>query len=154
MPGGRRHYDHILRVLGLFAAGFTVFLIVRHFMIPADFDVAGYGFYRAGALTDARVQSVAYAGETVCLDCHSDVGKLRLEARHANVRCEACHGPLATHATDGAAKPAALNPRLLCLRCHTAQPGLPGGFPRVVAADHAGDGPCTDCHKPHRPKVD
>ena len=33
MRGGRRHYDHVLRVLGLFAGGFTVFLIVRYLMI-------------------------------------------------------------------------------------------------------------------------
>ena len=111
MAGGRRHYDHVLRVLGLFAAGFTVFLVVRHFMIPADFGL--YGFYRGGALADAAtVQAPLHAGEAVCLDCHSDVGKVRQDARHAKVRCEACHGPLAAHATDGAAKPAALSERM------------------------------------------
>ena len=153
MAGGR-HYDHVLRVLGLFAAGFVVFLIVRHFMIPADFGL--YGFYRAGALADAaKAQAPLYAGEAVCLDCHSDVGTLRKDTRHAKVRCEACHGPLAQHASgDVAVKPPALNPRLLCLRCHTTQAGLPAGFPHVVSGDHAGDAPCTDCHKPHRPKIE
>ena len=155
MPGGRRHYNHVLRVLGLFGAGFTAFVIVRYLMIPADFNLAGYGFYRQGALHDVRAQTPLYAGETLCLDCHPDVGKLRLGSRHAKVNCEACHGPLAKHATgDVAAKPPALNPRLLCLKCHTAQPGLPTGFPNVAPAEHMGDLPCTDCHKPHRPKID
>ena len=152
MPGGSRHYAHVVRVLGLFAAGFTVFLIVRYFLIPADFGV--YGFYRAGALDDVKAQAPLHAGEAVCLDCHPDVGELRKAARHAKVRCESCHGPLAKHASgDVDAKPPALNPRLLCLRCHTSQPGLPEGFPRIVPADHMGDGPCTACHTPHQPKI-
>jgi hypothetical protein len=151
MPGGRRHYDHVLRVLGLFAAGFTTFLIVRYLMIPADFGL--YGFYRAGALDDVKKQAPLHAGESVCLDCHSDVGKTRQDSRHKVVHCEACHGPLAKHAADSTVKPAALNPRLLCLKCHTTQPGLPVGFPNISPADHMGDLPCTDCHKPHSPKI-
>jgi hypothetical protein len=150
---GRRHYQHVLRVLGLFAAGFTIFLIVRWALIPADFGV--YGFYRAGALDDVKAQAPLYVGEQTCLDCHSEVGELRKDARHATVRCEACHGPLTKHASgDFEVKPRALNPRVLCLQCHTTQNGLPPGFPNIVPADHAGDGPCTDCHKPHRPKID
>jgi hypothetical protein len=152
MPGGPRHHNHVLRVLGLFAAGFAAFVVVRHFMIPGDFGV--YGFYRAGALDDAMKLPVMHAGETVCLDCHPDVGLARRASRHAHLRCEACHGPLARHATGAVdAKPPALNPRLLCLRCHTKQPGLPAGFPNIDPADHMGDGPCADCHQPHSPKI-
>jgi hypothetical protein len=154
MPGGRRHYDHIVRVFGLFAAGFAAFILVRHYMIPADFDRPGYGFFRAGALDDARRIDVKHAGERACLDCHEDVGKARLQSRHAKVNCEACHGPMAKHAGgDVAVKPPALNPRLLCMRCHTKQPGLPPTFPSVVPAEHAGDSACTDCHQPHHPKI-
>lgn len=152
MPGGPRHYAHILRVFGLFAAGFTVFVIARYFLIPPDFNV--YGFYRAGALDDIKRLPVVHAGETVCLDCHVDVGKVRETSRHKVIHCETCHGPLAQHAAgDVSLKPPALNPRLLCLRCHTAQPGLPAGFPNINPADHMGDLPCTDCHKPHSPKM-
>jgi hypothetical protein len=153
MPGGRRHYNHVLRVLGLFAAGFTAFLLARHFMIPADFDLQGFGFYRAGALDDIKKLPVVHAGQTVCLDCHSDVGKVREGSRHRIVHCEACHGPLEKHVADSTVKPAALNPRLLCLKCHTTQPGLPVGFPNINPAEHMGDLPCTDCHKPHSPKI-
>ncbi len=150
MFGRRRHYDHVLRVLGLFGMGFALFLFARYFLIPADFGV--YGFYRAGALDDVKAQAPVYAGETLCLDCHSDIGELRQEGLHANVRCESCHGPLAQHASgDFDAKPDALNPRRLCLQCHATQIGLPVSHPNVVAVDHAGDMVCTDCHLPHRP---
>jgi len=152
MRGGRRHYDHIVRVLGLYAAGFTVFLIVRYFMIPADFGL--YGFYRAGALDDVRKQVPLYAGETACLDCHEDVSQVRLESRHKTVRCEACHGPLAKHIADPTVvKPPTIDSKVLCVRCHTTQGGLPVGFPNVVPASHAGDLACTDCHQPHSPKI-
>ncbi len=152
MAGRRRHYDHVLRVLGLFGAGFTVFIIVRYLMIPADFNLAGYGFYRAGALDDVKAQAPLYAGEKVCLDCHAPVGEVRKDARHAKLHCEACHGPLTKHVADSTVKTPALNPRLLCLKCHTTQPGLPAGFPNIDPADHF-DLPCTDCHQPHRPKI-
>ncbi len=153
MSGGRRHYAHVVRVLGLFAAGFTVFLIVRHFLIPADFGV--YGFYRAGALDDVKAQAPVHAGETVCLDCHTDVGNVRKNPRHAAVHCEACHGPLAKHASrDVDAKPPALNPRLLCLKCHTRRRACRRDSRESSPSDHMGDLPCTDCHKPHRPKID
>lgn len=152
MTGGPRHYDHVIRVFGLFVCGFTLFIVVRYFLVPADFGV--YGFYRAGALDDARARTPLYAGSGVCGDCHPDVVKAREGARHEKVNCEACHGPLAKHATgDVTAKPSALNPRLLCLTCHTSQAGLPKGFPSVVAKDHAGDSACTDCHRPHNPKI-
>jgi uncharacterized CHY-type Zn-finger protein len=137
--------------LGLFASGFAVFMVVRWFLIPSDFGV--YGFYRAGALVDARAVPVVYAGEAVCLDCHSDVGELRAQARHEIVRCEACHGPLKAHADDSTVKPRALNPRLICLTCHTAGTGQPETFPQI-GSDHADEGPCTQCHKPHRPRTD
>ena len=152
MSGGRRHYNHVLRVLGLFAGGFAVFILVRFLMIPPDFGV--YGFYRAGALDDVKKLPVMHAGESVCLDCHSDVGDVREKSRHKVVHCEACHGPNAKHATGAPdVKPPALNPRLLCLKCHTSQPGLPVGFPNINPAEHMGDLPCTDCHKPHSPKI-
>ena len=148
-----RHYGHVIRVLGLFGTGFIVFLFVRWVLVPADFGV--YGFYRAGALDAARAHAPAYAGEATCLDCHSDVGELRAQARHKGVRCEACHGPLPAHATgDTSVKPRALNPRTLCLTCHTARTGAPAAHPQIVAVDHSGDGPCTECHRAHKPKVD
>ena len=152
MPRGPRHSDHVIRILGLFAAGFALFIVVRYFLVPADFGV--YGFYRAGALADARAKPVMYAATTVCFDCHPDVEKAREGSKHQQLSCQACHGPLAKHATgDTDAKPDALNPKVLCLRCHSSQAGLPKGFPSVVAKDHMDGALCTECHKPHSPKI-
>ena len=148
-----QHSAHVVRMAGLFVGGFTIFLIVRSLLVPSDFGV--YGFYRAGALDTARAAPVQHAGEAACVDCHTEVVDLRKEARHAPVRCEACHGPLARHAAEPFdVKPATLDPRLLCLQCHTSGPGKYATFPQIVPADHGPDQPCTDCHKPHRPKTD
>ena len=146
------HSRHVFRVAWLFAAGFGAFLLVRQALVPDDFGV--YGFYRAGALDDNRNRPVVHAGEAVCLDCHSSVDDVRKPARHRAIRCEACHGPLSKHASgDFEIRPRALNPRQLCLACHVQQAGKPAWFPQIVPADHAGDGPCTECHQPHRPSV-
>ena len=152
MPGRAPHAAHVFRLAVLFVAAFVAFLVVRASLVPADFGV--YGFYRAGALDAARERAPQYAGESACLDCHSVVGDLRKEARHVGVKCEACHGPLALHASgESDVKPRALNPRLLCLQCHTQGAGKPLNFPQVVPADHSSEGPCTECHAPHRPKT-
>jgi hypothetical protein len=150
MPGRFRHAQHVFRVAGLFASGFIVFLIVRWIAIPPDFGV--YGFFRAGALDDVKKQAVVFAGATACNDCHGDI--VPEKSVHKPVHCEACHGPMATHAGGNFdTKPKQLNLRTLCLTCHTKVTGKPETFPQIVPADHGSDGPCTTCHTPHNPKI-
>jgi hypothetical protein len=151
MPGRFGHYQHVVRVASLFAAGFGVFMLVRSLLIPADFGQLG--FYRAGALDDVRAQPIVYAGQATCADCHTDVVEARKPGPHVKVSCEACHGPLASHANDYSVEPRALDPRLLCLGCHTASAGKSLDFPQIIPADHGGDGPCRDCHTPHNPRI-
>ena len=152
MRRGPRPYGHVLRVVALFGAGFIAFVILRHFLVPPGFGV--YGFYRAGALDDARARPISYAGRDTCAVCHGEVVESQLASKHARVGCESCHGPLAKHAAgEFDPKPKALDPRLLCLTCHTKLAGKPDGFPQVDAAEHAGDAECTACHQPHRPKI-
>ena len=148
MSGGFGHYGHVVRVAGLFALGFTAFLVVRAALIPPDFGL--YGFYRAGALDDNRAQPVQYVGQETCVVCHADVDELRQQARHAKVACEACHGPAASHVEDFTVTPVVAESRPLCLRCHEAGLGKPAFLPTVVPADHF-DGECTMCHNPHKP---
>jgi hypothetical protein len=136
----------------LFAAGITVFLVVRRALVPPDFGL--YGFYRAGALTDVAAKPLVYAGQGACRDCHEEVFTARQAGRHAKVACEACHGPLARHASgEDAAKPRELSPRALCLTCHVKSEGKPDAMPQIVPADHAPEGACTACHAPHDPKI-
>jgi predicted CXXCH cytochrome family protein len=151
MPGRFGHYQHVVRVAALFAVGFGVFLVIRALLVPADFG--RLGFYRAGALDDVRAQAVVFAGQGACAECHTDVMAVRKAGSHAKVSCESCHGPLASHASDYTVKPRTLDPRSLCLGCHTANAGKPRDFPQIIPADHGGDGPCRDCHTPHNPRI-
>ena len=152
MPGRFRHYQHVLRAMGLLVAGLAVFVIVRGALVPSDFGV--YGFYRAGALDEIAARPPAFAGHDVCETCHTPVFDLRKTARHANLNCEACHGPAAKHAENPLEiKPKTLEARMLCLTCHTKLAGKPAFMPQIVPADHAGDADCTACHQPHAPKI-
>jgi predicted CXXCH cytochrome family protein len=152
MRGRFQHYEHVLRVAGLLATGLVVFIIVRGALVPSDFGV--YGFYRAGTLEDIKAQTPAFAGHDACEPCHTPVFDLRKTARHANLNCEACHGPAAKHAENPLeVKPKTLDGRTLCLTCHTKLPGKPAFMPQIVPADHAGDAECTACHQPHHPKI-
>lgn len=152
MRRGDRHYGHVLRVAGLFLFGFVAFVIVRQVLVPADFNLEGYGFFRAGALDEIAARPIAYAGQATCAECHSDALDTKSKGAHAPLHCEACHGALAKHADDPEnVKPAALNPRRLCLTCHVKMAGKYDGFPQVDAKEHAGDDACTTCHTPHHP---
>jgi len=149
MSGRFQQYDHVIRVASLFVGGFALFLIVRSVLIPPDFGLLG--FYRAGALDDARAVPMKYAGQDTCVICHSEIDELRQQARHARLSCEGCHGPAATHAEELEPKPTIADARPLCVRCHTASAGKPAFLPVVVPEEHAGDLSCTDCHNPHKP---
>jgi len=147
-----QHAKHVVRAAALFAAGIVVFLVARRALVPSDFGQ--YGFYRGGALADIAALPIHYAGRQACLDCHDDVAAARRGGRHEKIGCEACHGPLAQHASgDASAKPAQLAPRRLCLTCHTRNAGKPDSFPQIVPAEHGDDAPCTACHQPHNPRI-
>jgi hypothetical protein len=147
-----KDYEHVFRMAGLFAVGTASFFILRAWMVPADFGV--YGHYRAGALADNAAYPLKYAGRAACLDCHSDIEEIRRGGKHAGIGCEACHGPLAGHATEmNPEKPTLPDPRETCLRCHAARPSKPHGFPQVDVEEHAPAGACTDCHVAHNPAI-
>ena len=147
---GFRDYEHVLRMAGVFVLAVVAFIAWRSWMVPPDFGV--YGHFRAGAIADASSRTPVYAGQASCLACHDAAQQVRATGRHAAIACEACHGPLGQHARGEAAlAPLRPNPRGLCLTCHTARPGLPTAFPRIVVKEHSDAGPCTDCHKAHAP---
>ncbi len=143
--------EHLLRLAGLFGAGVLLFLLVQALLIPKDFGV--YGHFRAGALDDNRMRPALFAGQDTCATCHSDAAEARKGGKHSGIRCEACHGPLASHAEadDPGAKKPARPEASLCLVCHAANVAKPQGFPQVEAKSHGEGGSCLACHRAHQP---
>lgn len=147
-----KDFEHLIRLAALLAAGIVLFLVVRAALVPDDFGV--FGHYRASALETNAARTPAYAGQAACVECHSDVAETRAPAGHRAIGCESCHGAAARHADDpGAMTPPKPASRELCARCHAANTGKPAWYRTVVIQEHAGDAACTDCHKPHDPRV-
>ncbi|MCK7574642.1 MAG: hypothetical protein MZV65_01165 [Chromatiales bacterium] len=103
-----------------------------------------------------RRKPLVFAGRAACADCHGDVVAARAGSRHAQIGCEACHGPLHAHVqAGGEKKPARPDSRALCARCHESSPWKPKAYPQVVVTEHSPSGSCiaAGCHKPHAPKM-
>jgi Cytochrome c7 and related cytochrome c len=142
---------HLFRLAAVFLVAFLLFLGVRRFVIPRSFGQ--YGHYRGNAIPEIASRPIHFAGHQACETCHTDVLDEMKGSKHAQVNCEACHGPLAKHADDPSVQPAKLDTAVLCVQCHAASAAKPKGFPQVVAADHSGGLPCETCHKPHDPAI-
>ena len=147
-----RNAGHLIRPALVLLAGLGVFLILRAIVVPKDFGK--YGHYRAGALDMIAARPIAYAGHSQCILCHDEQGKVHARGKHANVACEACHGPLAKHADD----PTANVPKLpdvanLCRRCHEKDAAKPQSFPQVDTVAHSQGMLCDSCHQPHNPHL-
>ncbi len=155
MSGWMKDRQHLLRMASLFAVGIAIFFTLQYVFVPPGFGQ--YGHYRAGALADNRslaLHPLRYAGRAACVDCHADVVEARKGSRHERIGCEACHGPSAAHAANpGEASAVKPDPRLVCIRCHSASASRPKTFPQVVVGEHSDSGPCTACHQPHAPKI-
>jgi len=148
-----RDAEHLIRLAGVFMVGTLLFLAARAAFVPADFGV--YGHYRAGALDDNREITPAFAGSAACEECHDDVVEARKGSAHSRVGCEACHGPLYTHAADpGTSVPERPEGGDICLTCHRASSSRPEWFPQVDAEEHAMGDACDDCHMPHHPAIE
>jgi hypothetical protein len=147
----RKDREHLVRMAGLFLAGVVLFLVARSLLVPRDFYALGH--FRTGALADSRARPMAYAGRETCETCHPDIAEERKGSRHAAIGCEACHGPLASHADDPARlKPVRPDAQKICLTCHRQDAAKPTTFKQVNPQEHMGAEPCNACHKPHHPE--
>lgn len=146
-----RAYEHLLRLAALFIIGAVVFVGLRWLLVPGDYG--RFGPYRAAALAANRAMPIVFAGQTACVDCHSDVAEIRKTNAHARIGCESCHGPLAVHAADPAHPAARPDPRATCAVCHVPNAAKPRGFKTVNFVEHAEPGPCTTCHPAHAPRL-
>jgi hypothetical protein len=143
---------HLFRFAGLFVLAFLIFLVVRHYVVPKSFGE--YGHYRGAAIGEIGARPVKFAGHATCEGCHTDIQDVKKTGKHAHVNCEACHGPLATHADDPTSMtPVKPDTAVLCIRCHAASIAKPKGFPQI-APDHSNGLACETCHNPHSPGMD
>jgi transcription elongation factor Elf1 len=143
---------HLFRFALLFVIAFLGFLVLRHFVVPKSFGE--YGHYRGAAIGEIAAHTLHFAGHDTCETCHADVLETKKTGKHANVNCEACHGPLQRHADDPiSVQPAKLDTAVLCVRCHAASAAKTAGFPQVKADEHSGGLACETCHKPHNPAI-
>jgi len=144
--------EHLLRLAALFVAGVLVFAVARSQLVPPTFGQEGH--YRASAIDDIRAKVPVHAGQAACAECHTDVVELRSKARHKNIACESCHGPLGAHADGSSAdKPKRPVATPLCTHCHAANTGKSRRYPTVDIKEHAGGESCATCHAPHDPRI-
>jgi hypothetical protein len=144
------HREHFFRMAGLFGVGILLFILARALFVPKGFGELGH--YRTGALANNRARPPSFAGRAACVECHDAVPPAQKGGKHASIRCEACHWALAAHAENPADnKPAKLDPKVLCVKCHLANVAKPKGFPQIDPKDHMDGNSCTECHDPHYP---
>jgi predicted CXXCH cytochrome family protein len=141
---------HLVRLVLLITVGILVFLGFRTLAVPPGFGQ--YGHYRGPAINEIRAHQISFAGQDVCEACHSEQHDKAAAGPHSGVRCEACHGSQARHASDPGIKPVLPKTPELCVQCHEAGAAKPKKFPQVVSAQHFAALDCKTCHQPHNPK--
>jgi len=81
--------NHVLRPLWLVLAAIAVFMVVRHFIVPADFGVEEggdfpYHCHRLSGNDDWRDFKVKYRGREYCQECHEENVESILDSPHAD----------------------------------------------------------------------
>jgi hypothetical protein len=72
-------------------------------------------------MEEIAMRTPVFVGREACSTCHDEVFVAKNKGPHANVGCEACHGPLARHAQDfSSEKPVLPDTAKLCVVCHEA----------------------------------
>jgi hypothetical protein len=141
----------LTRLALAFAVFISLFLFVRHLLVPATFGE--YGHYRGASLIDNANIEIHYAGQEACFDCHQDIEDLKAQDVHSEIHCEICHGPGEKHVNSGEAsdiiKPTG---REFCGRCHSLNAAKPqSAIFQVDLSKHNVGKNCIECHNPHEP---
>lgn len=151
--------NHVWRPLIIVFLVFCIFLVVRYFVVPRDFNVYDkgfmYGYHRKANEAEWENFKVKYKGREYCSDCHDEFKNI-MESPHKIIQCENCHGPAVDH-PDAPEKLPIDRTRELCLRCH-----LKLLYPTSMRAEIKGIDPkqhnpqadCYTCHNPHHPNLE
>ncbi len=152
------HAKHIIRAVLLLVIAATVFVLARHFAIPASYGE--YGSYRSASVTEHAAKETRHGAADSCAGCHAEQVDNKAGGKHATLSCESCHAPLAVHVlNDQKVGPMPIpTPVEACGWCHQKLRARPEGFPQVVLADHVAengetmtDSVCLECHNAHNP---
>ena len=113
----------ITRLALAFAIFISLFLVLRHFLVPKTFGV--YGHYRAASLIDNAQLEIHYSGQQACFVCHQDIEDKKAQDVHSDIHCETCHGPGEKHVVNSKVEKI-LKPtgREFCGSCHALIRGL------------------------------
>jgi uncharacterized CHY-type Zn-finger protein len=143
--------SHIKRLILVFVIFISLFLVLRHFLIPDTFGKNGH--YRGAALIDNTQIEIHYSGQQACFECHQDIEDLKLKDLHSQIHCETCHGPGQKHVLSKV--PADIlkpNGREFCGSCHNINTAKQkDAVLQVNLKEHNIEKNCIDCHNPHQP---
>lgn len=151
---------HIFRPLLVVLAVVGVILLVRNFVVPAEFGAHErgymYGWHNKADEERWKGFKIKFQGTEYCKDCHDKNYDSIKQSPHRIIECENCHGPAADHPGDPP-KLVIDRKRALCLRCH-AFLDYPTSNRRGIKGlpDPEGHNPgieCSSCHNPHDPKL-
>lgn len=141
----------ISRLALAFAIFISLFLVIRHFLVPDTFGE--YGHYRAASLKDSELPPIYYSGQQACFQCHQDVEDKKLTDVHSDIHCETCHGPGEKHVlsskVDEIIRPSG---REFCGKCHSLNAAKQkNAVFQVDLTKHNVGKNCIECHNPHQP---
>jgi hypothetical protein len=113
-----------------------------------------YGYHPVRDAATWASRPVKFAVGGTCASCHTDKAESLSTKGHAEISCQACHGPRADHAAAQAGAiltvaPAAAGAPTSCIVCHERVSGRPSSIPVITTTTHFGDAPCVLCHDPH-----
>ena len=142
----------LTRLIIVFLIFISLFLVIRHFLVPESFYK--FGHYRADALKDNEDHQVKYIDAAMCSACHTDIDSLKVSGPHKNINCQTCHGPGYLHVEDPS-KNVLIKPteRAFCGKCHSLNAARPCNIIKQQdIAQHNIDNKCVECHNPHQPQ--
>ncbi|PHS54640.1 MAG: hypothetical protein COB01_00390 [Lutibacter sp.] len=141
----------IFRLFFSFLVFVGVFILIQNYLTPSSFGK--YGHYRADAIEEAKVITPYFKGEEKCASCHQDIYDLKYSDLHSEVRCESCHPPKITAATECEILPPIIEGSIeFCGQCHAINAGrLKKGVPQLDIEEHEGSQNCIECHNSHAP---
>lgn len=143
--------QQLTRLIIAFLIFISLFLVIRHFLVPASFGK--YGHYRADALKDNESHEIKYVQPGECSACHIEIDSLKASGNHKNIRCQICHGPGYKHIEDPSSN-VLLKPvdRAFCGKCHSKNAARSEKIIKQQdISEHNPDNKCIDCHNPHQP---